>query len=56
MIQGGSASHASGREGWGGKFEFILTSIGYAVGLGNAWRFPYKVYENGGGKIHKEVY
>ncbi|MGF1470533.1 MAG: sodium-dependent transporter [Rubrobacteraceae bacterium] len=37
------------REQWGGKLGFILAAIGSAIGLGNIWRYPYVVYENGGG-------
>lgn len=38
------------RESWGHKAEFILATIGLAVGLGNVWRFPYLCQKNGGGE------
>ncbi|XP_038631341.1 sodium- and chloride-dependent neutral and basic amino acid transporter B(0+)-like [Scyliorhinus canicula] len=34
---------------WTSKAEYLLTMIGYAVGLGNVWRFPFLAYKNGGG-------
>ncbi len=36
------------RETWGSRFGFIMATAGFSVGLGNIWRFPYVVGENGG--------
>ena len=38
-----------GREKLGSRLGFILLSAGCAIGIGNVWKFPYVVGENGGG-------
>ena len=37
------------REGFQSRIGFLLVSAGCAIGIGNVWRFPYVVGENGGG-------
>lgn len=37
------------RDSWASRSQFILASIGSAVGLGNAWRFPGLAAKHGGG-------
>lgn len=37
------------RETFGSRLGFLLLSAGCAIGIGNVWRFPYMVGQNGGG-------
>ena len=36
------------RDGFTGKFGIVAAAAGSAIGLGNIWRFPYVLGENGG--------
>lgn len=38
------------RPAWDSKIQYVLAQVGFSVGLGNVWRFPYLCHQNGGGK------
>lgn len=45
-----AASEPPSRAGWNSKVEYFLAQVGFSVGLGNVWRFPYLCHQNGGGE------
>lgn len=42
------AGSSSSVEQWSSRWGFYLAAIGFSVGLGNIWRFPFVTGQNGG--------
>lgn len=49
--EGASDGEEEERPAWNSKLQYILAQVGFSVGLGNVWRFPYLCQKNGGGEL-----
>ncbi|XP_018528257.1 LOW QUALITY PROTEIN: sodium-dependent neutral amino acid transporter B(0)AT2 [Lates calcarifer] len=45
----GLEANDADRPAWDSKIQYVLAQVGFSVGLGNVWRFPYLCHQNGGG-------
>ncbi len=46
----GAPHRPTRRAHWANRAQFVLACVGYCVGLGTVWRFPYLCYRSGGGE------
>ena len=46
----GGGADGQDRPAWDSKLQYVLAQVGFSVGLGNVWRFPYLCHQNGGGE------
>ena len=49
MVTDTASAISRGHPHWSSRLMFVFAASGSAVGLGNIWKFPYIVGENGGG-------
>uniref|UniRef100_A0A672YKS4 Transporter n=1 Tax=Sphaeramia orbicularis TaxID=375764 RepID=A0A672YKS4_9TELE len=48
-MAGKESKEAEDRPKWDNKAQYILTCVGFCIGIGNVWRFPYLCQSHGGG-------
>ncbi|XP_023252077.1 sodium-dependent neutral amino acid transporter B(0)AT2-like [Seriola lalandi dorsalis] len=48
-VPDGVETNDGDRPAWDSKIQYVLAQVGFSVGLGNVWRFPYLCHQNGGG-------
>ncbi|XP_061043611.1 sodium-dependent neutral amino acid transporter B(0)AT1 isoform X2 [Eubalaena glacialis] len=48
-LEGLEKQESGSRPRWDHKAQYMLTCVGFCVGLGNVWRFPYLCQSHGGG-------